>query len=592
MVVKLRRCALRVAAAGVLVSAVVLLPAWADEPGDRATATFFEPLDVPLVNVEATVRDSSGAPITGLTVDDFEVFEDGEPVQITHFMGAAADGGTDRSGGDARRDRVFLAVFLDDTSVDPQLRSSALRHLREVLQGPMPANVSTLLARFDGVLRIESDFAASHEQLVAAIDRVEARAPMDLSREGEVLVRRMQSFAERPKPLNAPNAVVVPGSGSDQPVRYLDPADVEPEAYSFIPEIHQYARTRHLRHRASVEALQRFIAVMGAMPGRKVALWVGGLETRTGENLFRTWQDLFPVEARRRAMDPMMESLQYELTRELDAVLDAANLERISFFPVVSLTSGGGATALSNARSFVTRGRPGNQGAMDDRVQEATLGVMAAVTGGRPLVDNSRLGAQLSEVIGELESFYSLAYRPPSAGDGKLHTISVRVRRDGAVIHHREGYRDGGTAVGVAESPLAAAMLGAGANPFGISAACEAQEPRGDGDYLVPVAVSVPIGELVLLPEGGRHTAQITVRSVVRDLRGGVSEIHERAYPIEIDNDRLLTAVEQRATFVLGMVLREGPHRIAVSVRDERSTLESTVFVDVAVGPGDGGPSG
>jgi hypothetical protein len=40
------------------------------------------------------------------------------------------------------------------------------------------------------------------------------------------------------------------------------------------------------------------------------------------------------------------------------------------------------------------------------------------------------------------------------------------------------------------------------------------------------------------------------------------------------------------------MVLREGPHRIAVSVRDERSTLESTVFVDVAVGPGDGGPSG
>ena len=60
--------------------------------------------------------------------------------------------------------------------------------------------------------------------------------------------------------------------------------------------------------------------------------------------------------------------------------------------------------------------------------------------------------------------------------------------------------------------------------------------------------------------------------------------MHERAYPIEIENEQLLSAVEQDAKFIVGMVLRDGPHRIAVSIRDDRSSSESTAIVDVLVG--------
>jgi hypothetical protein len=117
---------------------------------------------------------------------------------------------------------------------------------------------------------------------------------------------------------------------------------------------------------------------------------------------------------------------------------------------------------------------------------------------------------------------------------------------------------------------------------------CQEQEARDDNTFLVPVMIRIPIGELVLLPEEGRHRAQVSVYSVVFDQAGRSSDVHERSYPIEIENQHLLTAVEQEAKFTIGMVLREGPHRIAISIRDESSATESTAVVDVMVGNGEG----
>jgi hypothetical protein len=273
-------------------------------------------------------------------------------------------------------------------------------------------------------------------------------------------------------------------------------------------------------------------------------------------------------------------------------MLEEFNRDRISLFPVGLMTGGGRGSSNLNTRILETVGRPGNQGHADDRAQDATMGMMAAVTGGRRLTDNAKLDEQLAEVAQELASFYSLGYRPPSPGDGKYHRIAVKVRRKGAVARYREGYLDTGEIRGAAERTIAAAILGSGTNPLGITVACREQEPREDGAFLVPVAVAVPLGELVLTPERGHHSARISVLSVVRDKRGGLSEVNERQYPIEINNEELLSAVEQQATFVLGMVLRGGEYRIAVSVRDDHSSVESTVFVDVNVGAASGSLTG
>ena len=105
-----------------VVMAVAMAAAWgATQDTDRPQAMFFAPVEVPLVSVEVYVFDGSGRPVPGLTRGDFEIFEDGEKVEISHFyaspgMTAPARGHRRNSGsGDRfRRSRAGPESFPGD----------------------------------------------------------------------------------------------------------------------------------------------------------------------------------------------------------------------------------------------------------------------------------------------------------------------------------------------------------------------------------------------------------------------------------------------------------------------------------------------
>jgi hypothetical protein len=198
---------------------------------------------------------------------------------------------------------------------------------------------------------------------------------------------------------------------------------------------------------------------------------------------------------------------------------------------------------------------------------------MSGSTGGRTLRDNMSLDEQLGKVAAELGAYYSLGYTPPTPGDDTYHSISVTVKRDDAQVRHRQGYRNSGGRDSARDGVVAAATLGYTQNPLGITLEAEAQERRPDGSFTVPAVVEIPIGNLALLPQTNLHTAGISMLSLVRDDRGGLSEIHDREYPIEIANNQLVSAITQDARFVLAMVLPAGRQRIAVSVQDTNSSL-------------------
>lgn len=76
-------CALLWAGPSVFYAQQIPRPPDARQPGDDAATTF--KVSVKLVNVFTTVTDDSGAPVSGLTKDDFHVFEDGIEQQIAVF---------------------------------------------------------------------------------------------------------------------------------------------------------------------------------------------------------------------------------------------------------------------------------------------------------------------------------------------------------------------------------------------------------------------------------------------------------------------------------------------------------------------------
>ena len=83
--------------ATLLVAALAVLltgPLVAQQPS--AEEVFVGRVEVNVVNVEVYVTDKDGHPVTGLTREDFELYEDGERVEITNFF-AVEDGALTRS---------------------------------------------------------------------------------------------------------------------------------------------------------------------------------------------------------------------------------------------------------------------------------------------------------------------------------------------------------------------------------------------------------------------------------------------------------------------------------------------------------------
>ncbi|MCG8455429.1 MAG: hypothetical protein MI919_04040, partial [Holophagales bacterium] len=86
---------------------------------------FEESVEVHLMNVEVFVSDRKGRPIRGLEVEDFELYENGELMEITHFAEAkgstavgTVDFGRGKVGGEGA-DTADLPAFTESSVVAP-----------------------------------------------------------------------------------------------------------------------------------------------------------------------------------------------------------------------------------------------------------------------------------------------------------------------------------------------------------------------------------------------------------------------------------------------------------------------------------------
>jgi hypothetical protein len=69
--------------------ALVFLATWGAGAQDQQELPKLR-VTVTLVQVDAVVTDSSGRHVAGLTADDFELLQDGQPQKITHLSYIAA----------------------------------------------------------------------------------------------------------------------------------------------------------------------------------------------------------------------------------------------------------------------------------------------------------------------------------------------------------------------------------------------------------------------------------------------------------------------------------------------------------------------
>jgi VWFA-related protein len=383
-------------------------PAQAPAQPPARVPTFRSGVDI--VRVDVIVTDRKGQPVAGLTRDDFEVTERGEPQAIESFKLVSVSGEArpgdppppeirseyDEESEAARDDVRLFVIFLDDYHVRRSSAIGARRALTSFLQkqlGPLD---------LCGIMYPEIPVSAmvlgrNRQAMAAAINRFEGR-----------------KYDYQPKfPFE--------------------------EQYSMYPA----ATVEYIRNQASLSALESLVTHLGSLrEGRKAVILVS--EGYTG---LLPAQLNDPVAAMPGAGNPYrnasgMESgddrsaffARIDIQDLLRPVYDAANRGNTAIYALAP-------RGLSTGEFDITEG----VGPQTDRqilVETTdTLRSLAGETDGRAIVNRNDLEGALQQVVRDSSAYYLLGYSTTHAApDGKFHEIKVKVRRAGLQVRARRGY--------------------------------------------------------------------------------------------------------------------------------------------------------
>jgi VWFA-related protein len=547
----------------------------AQEPETRPEdlEVFVDTVDVRVVNVDVYVTDKKGEPVTGLTRDDFELLEDRKPVPITNFYvveegrprGDAAGApqiadlpvpppavpGTIAAPAVPEEQRLHLIVYVDNFNIRPANRNRVLREIGFFLSAHVDREDRVMLVSYDRSLNVRRPFTSDPRLVSGALEELERLTGHAVSRDDE---RR-------------------------RALEQVDEAGSVGQAVSYA-RMHAESMENDLRF--TVGALKEMIDTLAGLPGRKAILYVSdGLPMVPGQDVY------YAVDARFGAQGGsgvLTDSFGYDASREFRDLANAANANRVSFYTI-------DAAGLRLQSSFAAENaRPSASVLVDSTYNsnhQSPLRYLADTTGGQAIVNTNRVLPGLEKIARDFDTYYSLGFSPTHAANGRYYGLQVRVkgRRD-LVARHREGYRDKSVEARMTDGTIAALHFAYESNPLSARLRFSGAQPHQDRLYRVGVDVEVPIGSLVLVPRGDTHEARLRLYIAARDGEGDSSPVQQVTVPISIPNDEVEKARGQLYRYSLPLLMRPGPHRVAVGLRDDLGGQES--FVTGSVTPGRG----
>jgi VWFA-related protein len=380
-------------------------PAAPDQPIFRAGINF--------VRVDVIVTDRQGNPVTDLTLEDFQIEEDGKPQKPEQFRLVKIDTTTQpaytsrtiRSRNDEEtaaadeNSRIFV-FFLDDYHVRRETSMS--------LKKPVVEFISTQLAPSD---------------LVSVMHPLTPLDAVTLSRNHQGVINTVEKFEGRKYDYD--------------PVNDIERAYV----YKLTPDAIEM-----IRRQVALTAMRGICTKLGALrEGRKSLILISEgynalLPPQMRSNIPGGYgaggtvtRDPFAAEN-----NPMEDRANFSATmdmqRELQDVFDACNRNNTSIYAVDPRGLAIGEFDITSNVSIRT-----SQSYLNASMD--TLRDLAANTDGRAIVNRNDLAAGMKQIIRDSSAYYLVGYNSTQAPtDGKFHEIKVRVKRPGVQVRHRKGY--------------------------------------------------------------------------------------------------------------------------------------------------------
>lgn len=571
--------------------------------GVPVPGTFFgEALDVELVNVEVFVSDRQGRPVLDLEAGELRVFEDGRPVEITHFSlvgdGASEAGSSaeppppapepalaEAGAADAQPARV--ALFIDDVHVGPASRARVFEQVWRTLQEVLRPEDEVMVAVYDGGLRVLTPFTRDRDRLFQALEEESLRGMSARQlQSGFAGDRAMQTIRDLQRNMSQEKQGGAQGTCTD---------------IGFVAQHH--AEEEHHRIQQTIRALTGFVNSLAGYPGRKALLHVSdGIPLLAGGEVYRYAIELCDGtgaaqgirysedvsvlnETQRHRWDPYAaktEMLSYDTTPDWQRLASHANAHQVSVY-ALQAAGLGSPSSLDIGTNVQTTGETASFGF---RNLQDSLELISRETGGAAIFNTNDFTGAIEEMVADTRSHYLVAFEPTNPGDGQIHRLRVEVDRPGVRVRHRRSYRSKGADERVADGVLTALLYERTENPLEARLDAVRRGEAASGLSKVRLRVRLPLGRLALVPRDESRAGRFTVFVAARDDAGQTTPVRQVLVPVVVPAEVSEEGAADEFVYEVEMTMRHGRHQVAVAVRDDLAGTTSYLRDTVTAGGG------
>ena len=529
-----------------LLSALLAVPVFPQDP------VFKSSVKLVVVNVSVTGRD--GKPITTLTKDDFQLFEDGKLQRLQTVELQRLDAKplpsiapTLQTRGPLPRaskvvppdaataltkyqDRRLIVILFDFSSMDVPEQVRSVDAAQKFISTQMTASDTLSLMLYSGSLRTLQEFTDDRDLLIARLKALHI------------------------------------GEGSELAGMADTGADAEDQSGQFVAD-------------------------------------------ETEFNIFNTDLKLIALEDAARALAPYPEkkSLIYfssgiektgvDNQSQLRATINTAVRSNVAFYPIdarglTASAPGGDATQAAAVGSNLYSGA-GQRSLRDSFFnQQETLDSLAADTGGKAALDSNDLTLGMRQVQRDVESYYILAYQSTNtAEDGRYRKIQVKLTPRVAALKPKLDYR-----AGYYGNTTFARMTGADKEAL-LQQAINSDNPVTDlpmavevdyfrlqkGKYFVPVSVKIPGSALSFTNKRTKAATELDFAAEVTDSHGKAESAVRDTIPIKLDQTTASEVGHKQIQYDTGFTLAPGKYRLRFVAREngqgKTGTFETSFIV-------------
>jgi VWFA-related protein len=499
-----------------------------------------------LIQIDATVTDDKGRAVTNLKPEDFEIFVNGKPQQITNFSFVTVEPQPDtqpvadlKSVGKNAPPVPFvrllpeqvnrtIALVVDDLSIGcedmPYVRRALKKFVDEQMQ---PGDLVAIVRAGSGVGALQQ-FTSNKQQLYAAIARVI---------------------------YNPASCKCEPGCGGSTELDLIKEVNIEDKERD-IKKNDDDALVRHnVFANAALSATRYVIQGMRGLPGRKAVLLFS-----EGFILFN--RDLPEYNTRiRLAVEHLVDS----------AIRAGAVIYTMDARGLVDkgLTGADGIEGLSNRMKNFQAPREG-------------LVYLAKQAGGFAIYDTNDIGGAIRKALDDQKSYYLIGYQPDATifdpTQSRFNHLTVKVKGSGLNVRYRSGFYgikdDDPKALAptsqqqimqVLTSPFASSSISLRLTPI------VGNEARA-GSF-VRALVHVPAKDLTFTAKpDGSHVAVINVVAYTFNDDGRVVDSVGETHTLTLPDKVYQRALTSGLVYSLNVPIKNaGAYQLRVAVRDDKS---------------------